>query len=221
MAVDGVYSDAEILIAAIGNYVAAFHFVQKSQPDLKPEWQLVMDNFHKSLQLLEKHQRGHQLLLTWYEQRTYNPQDNIHEFVNKLWADMMCDHKAVTLIANDHFRRCVWEFIWGVTLCVTSVTFFVLLLPFLSNPVILAPVFILTCVMIPLVAHFLIINPGVKDWSAAKTLNKALSDASLSASGDRPFRDAFFKEGICESSKKDIIEQFIFSTNEFSVFKPT
>lgn len=208
MVVDGLYSDAEIIIAAVGNYVSAFHFVQKKQKELKLEWQLVMDNFNESLRLLEKHQNGHQLLLTWYAQRTHNPKDNIHQFVNALWADITRDHAKVALIANDHFRRCVWEFILGVTLCVASVTSLVLLLPFIANPVILAPVFILTCMMIPLLAHFLMISPGIKDWNAAKTLNKTLSDALPSMSGNRPFRDAFFKEGVCESSKKDIADQY-------------
>ncbi len=209
MAVDGLYSDADIIIAAVGNYVAAFDCAQKKQKKIRPEWQLAMIHFHESLRLLEKHENGHQLLLTWYAERTHNPEDNIHQFIDKLWADMARDSIKIELISNDHFRRCVWEFIWGFTLCVASVSSLVLLLPFIANPVILAPVFILTCIMLPLVAHFLMISPGVNDWNAAKTLNKTLADALPSTPGHRSFRDAFFKEETCESSKKDIADQYL------------
>ena len=122
--------------------------------------------------------------------------------------DFAEDSAQVKAIANQYFRRCVWEFMFGTMLSVASVSSLVLLLPFLANPVILAPVFILTCMMIPLLAHFMLISPGINDWKAARALNKSLSNAIPNGAGNPPFRDVFFKEGQGEFLKADITAQY-------------
>ena len=205
---DNLYTDAEITIAAVARYVSAFHFAQTKQGELTPEWPLVMDNLVESMRVLDEHQDGHQLLLAWYGQKTHCPRENIHQFINQLWADFARDHVQVRAISNHYFRRCVWEFMFGAVLCIGSPTVLVLLLPLLANPVILAPVFILTCIMLPLLAHFLLINPGRKNLNASQTLDQALSYATPSESVVRPFRDVFFKESKYDSSKAEITAQY-------------
>lgn len=203
------YTDAETTILAVGRYVSAFHFAQKKRPkELSREWLTVMDNFIESLRVLDKHKKGHQLLLEWYDRRSSTPRKQIHSFVNDLWGEFTKDQERIKLIANDYFRRCVWEFILGAAFCIASPTALILLLPFLGNPVILGPVFILTCIMIPLLAHFMLINPASKHMNAGLTLNKAFSFENSSGAKQRQFRDTFFNERYYEEAKQDILEQY-------------
>ena len=209
MAEKDFYTDAETTILAVGRYVSAFHLAQEKRPkELSPEWLTVMDNFIESLRVLDKHKKGHQLLLEWYARKSSTPRRQIHSFVNDLWSEFAKDQERVKLIANDYFRRCVWEFILGAAFCIASPTALILLLPFLGNPVILAPVFILTCILIPLLAHFMLINPASKHMNAGLTLNKAFSFENSSEPKQKRFPGAFINEANFEEVRQEISEQY-------------
>jgi len=205
-----LYTDTEGTILSVGRYVSAFNSSQKKRPEeLNPQWLKFINNFNESLFVLHKHKDGDQLLSKWYNHiKDSKSEEDIHSFVKMLWDEFIKDHQQINLIANDYYYHFVWEFILGVAFFIASPTALILFLPFLVNPVVLAPVFILTCIMIPLIAHFMLINPASKHLKLGQTLKKSLSFENSSDHEIKQFRTTFFKEKNYEEAKKEISDQY-------------
>ena len=194
-----LHTNVELMIEALNEYTLAFKEGLKTKKLLEQECLIgvadVLDNLNQSFCILSKDPRGYELLMNWYNQCTYKPQGNdIHLFLNEIKNKFFNESIVIKGIAKNYQYRGGVELLTGIVVLITSLVVFSLLLSLsvLLNPVIAAPVFLFTCVIIPIFANALI-NYGIENLAAKKTLTKTLETD--------PLRRGFFKDAPCKLSE--------------------
>jgi hypothetical protein len=198
---ESLYTNVELMTEALNDYTLAFKEAMKTTNLLEQERLTgiadILDNLNQSLCILSKDPRGYDLLMSWYNQCSHKHQGNdVHLFLNEIKNKFFNDSLAIKRIAKNYQYRGGLELLTGIAVLITSLVVFSLLLSLsvLLNPVIAAPVFLFTCVLVPIFANALI-NYGIENLAAKKTLTKMLETD--------PSRRGFFKD-----APRDLSEMF-------------
>ncbi len=200
-------TNAGLALEAVNRYLEGFHLSVGKHPELGEEWSLVMDKLAEAIKILSRHSNGQTLLDAWYKKCRHKPTGDIHLFIHELWKNLRKDAEAVRVIADEFFSHSVWKFTLGATLYGSLISGFILIAPFISNPVALAAVMLVSCVMLPLMTHFFLIMPGLHDLHASQSLNKVLEKTlPKNEAGESISRHAFFKEKQFDALRHDILD---------------
>lgn len=207
MQAQSVLTDSMQVTQAIGIYLDELRKTSQNTDKTVTDWASMMENLVEAVKILDRHPQGIQFISQWYTQATHKPETNIHIFLRELWQKLLQDKAQILVIANEHLRQCIWKILLGLVVCITPPILFVVLLPFIMNPVVFVPVLLLTCVLLPLLGHFLLISNGIADLHANKVLKHIVSRSHLDDAGCRA---RFFSESQYDPLRESIQEQYNF-----------
>lgn len=139
--------------------------------------ELMLDIVSGLLRILLKHPNGPALLRRWYDAR--NSDEEATVFVANWIMKVKDDHLLIAGFASEYFCRSILKFSLGFVLCSVPPAIFVYLLPALSNPLLLAAVCLLTCILIPVMTHMFIMTPAKYDFEDSQILEKMILNDSV------------------------------------------
>jgi hypothetical protein len=190
-----IFTQPARITQAIGTYLDELRKASPDPDETVAEWLLVMEHLAETVKILYRHPKGIKLITQWSVDMTHKPQADIHQFLNELLQKLNQDQALMKVIANEHLFRSVWKLIVGLIVCITPPVLFVVLLPFIANPAVFVPVLLLTCVLIPLMGHFLFISKGANDFYASRVLKQTMPASKPDGAN---CRDVFFTDARYE-----------------------